>query len=202
LDDIDFGALLAARLCHDVISPVSAARNGIAMALEDDDPEMRVQAMELTADGLADAVDKLKVYRLAYGVAGPGTTLAEARKATEGLYARGRVRVEWTAGIDPGPDAVRLLTNMVLLGADGVARGGVVSVAPDATRLSVSAEGNRAGFADDILAVLEGTASDQSIVPRQIQAVLAMALARRLGGALEYSVGAGLVSLTARLPSS
>jgi hypothetical protein len=87
MDEIDFGALLCARLCHDLISPVSAARNGIAMVQDEADPAMRTDAMALTEDGLVDAIDKLKVYRIAYGVAGSGTTLAVARAAALGLYA-------------------------------------------------------------------------------------------------------------------
>ncbi|MEQ9447478.1 MAG: histidine phosphotransferase family protein, partial [Rhodospirillaceae bacterium] len=145
-------------------------------------------------------VDKLRVYRLAYGVAGPGTTLVETRKATESLFSRGRVRVEWAEGADPGPEGVRLLANMVLLGAEGVARGGVVTVAPSATVLTVNAEGNRAGFSDEILAALENTVEESSLVPRQIQVVLAKTLAQRLGLGLEYTIMTGRVALTVRLP--
>jgi len=167
MDDTDFSALLCARLCHDLISPVSAARNGIAMAQDESDPEMRAEAMALTADGLTDAVDKLKVYRIAYGMAGPGTTLSEARKATQGLYARGRVEVDWPdGGTDLGPEEVRLLVNLVLLGAP------------------------------DVQAVLDGETSE-GLTPRQIQAALTIRLATRQGRKVVHEAAESKVTLTA-----
>lgn len=200
MDEIDFGALLCARLCHDLISPVSAARNGIAMAIEEKDGAMRAEAMDLTAEGLADAVDKLRVYRIAYGNPGPATTLAEARKAARGLYSRGRVQIEWSEeGGDPGPEQVRLLTNLVLLGAESVARGGVVRVAPPGAALTVTANGGRAALASDILAVIEGAPLEEPMTARQIQAALTCALVRRIGGTLRHESGEGVVSLAVAL---
>jgi histidine phosphotransferase ChpT len=197
MDDTDFSALLCARLCHDLISPVSAARNGIAMAQDESDPEMRAEAMALTADGLTDAVDKLKVYRIAYGMAGPGTTLSEARKATQGLYARGRVEVDWPdGGTDLGPEEVRLLVNLVLLGAEAVARGGTVRVVPVGEGFTVEATGGRTGFAPDVQAVLDGETSE-GLTPRQIQAALTIRLATRQGRKVVHEAAESKVTLTA-----
>lgn len=198
MDEIDFGSLLGARLCHDLISPVSAARNGIAMARDETDPEMRKDAMALTEDGLADAVAKLKVYRIAYGAAGPGTTLAEARAGALGLFARGRVSVDWPeGGADPGPAAVRLLLNLVLLGADAVARGGTVRVVSPGPAPSVEATGGRAGFAADVLSVLDGETPPEELTPRQIQAALTVRLAARENMPIAHTATDGAVSLVA-----
>jgi len=199
MTDIDFAALLCARLCHDLISPVSAARNGIAMAIEEKDGAMRAEAMDLTAEGLADAVDKLRVYRIAYGNAGAATTLAEARKAAQALFSRGRVQIEWADGEDPGPDGVRLLTNLVILGAEAVARGGVVKVAAPGDALSVTATGGRAGIAADVLPVLDGADLEEPMTARQIQAALTVALTARLGGALRHETEEGAVRLSVDL---
>ena len=198
MDEIDFGALLCARLCHDLISPVSAARNGIAMVQDETDPEMRTDAMSLTEDGLADAVAKLKVYRIAYGVAGPGTTLAEARAAAQGLFARGRVSVDWPdGGTDPGPTAVRLLLNLVLLGADAVARGGTVRVVSPGPATAIEATGGRAGFAPDVLSVLDGEIPPEALTPRQIQAALTLRLAAGENLSIAHTATDGAISLVA-----
>jgi histidine phosphotransferase ChpT len=196
MDEIDFGALLCARLCHDLISPVSAARNGIAMVQDETDPEMRTDAMALTEDGLTDAVAKLKVYRIAYGVAGPGTALAEARAAALGLFARGRVSVDWPeGGTDPGPAGVRLLLNLVLLGADAVARGGTVRVVSPGPAPAIEATGGRAGFAPDVLSVLDGETPPEALTPRQIQAALTVRLAERENSTIAHTATDGAVSL-------
>lgn len=200
MDEIDFSGLLCARLCHDLISPVSAARNGVAMAVGEKDAAMRAEALDLSAEGLADAVDKLRVYRIAYGNAGPGTTLAELQKAAQSLYSRGRVALEWADGEDPGPDKVRLLSNLLLLGAEAVARGGTVKVMP--TELTVTGSGGKAGLAPDVLAVLDGVPLEEPMTARQIQAALTLALVRRAGGTLNHVVDDGQVMLSAALPAS
>ena len=198
MDEIDFSALLCARLCHDVISPVSAARNGVAMAQDENDPEMRAEAIALTADGLADAVNKLKVYRIAYGKAGPGTTLSNARAAAQGLFASGRVGIDWSeGGADPGPEGVRLLVNLVLLGADAVARGGTVRIFSEGESLGVEATGGRARIPDDIQPVLDGAVDSETLTPRQIQAALTLKLARRQGHTIVHAVEEGAVTLKA-----
>ena len=197
MNEIDFGALLCARLCHDLISPVSAARNGIAMVQGETDPVMRTDAIALTEDGLIDTIDKLKVYRIAYGVAGSGTTLVEARAAALGLYDRGRVRVDWSeGGTDPGPEAVRLLLNLVLLGADAVARGGIVRVVSYGPAPAIKATGGRAGFAPDVLSVLDGKTPPEALTPRQIQAALTMRLAARVHHTIAHTSTDGAVSLS------
>jgi histidine phosphotransferase ChpT len=198
MDDIDFGALLCARLCHDLISPVSAARNGIAMAQDEADPEMRTDAMALTEDGLTDAVGKLKAYRIAYGVTGPGTTLDEARAAALGLFARGRVSLDWSeGGTDPSPATVRLLLNLVILGADAVARGGTVRVVSSGAAPSIEASGGRAGFAPDVLSVLAGETPPEALTPRQVQAALTLKLAERENLTIAHTSTDGMVSLSA-----
>ncbi len=201
MDDIDFGALLYARLCHDLISPVSAAHNGIAMARDEADPEMRAEAMALTADGLADAIDKLKVYRIAYGTAGSRTTLAEARAAAQGLFSRGRVDVDWPEeATDAGPEDVRLLLNLVLLGADAVARGGTVRVAATGATMAIQATGARAGFPPDVLSVLDDETEVTALSPRQSQAALTLKLATRQGRMVSHKASEGVVVLTAKAP--
>ena len=198
MDEIDFSALLCARLCHDVVSPVSAARNGVAMAQDENDPEMRAEAIALTADGLADAVNKLKVYRIAYGKAGPGTTLSEARVSAQGLFSSGRVAIDWPeGGADLGPEGVRLLVNLVLLGADAVARGGTVRVVSEGEGLGVEATGGRARIPEDVQPVLDGDVDTEALTPRQIQAALTLKLAARQGQRVVYTAAEGLVTLTA-----
>ena len=199
MNEIDFGALLCARLCHDLISPVSAARNGIAMAQDEADPAMRAEAMALTADGIVDAVDKLKIYRIAYGVAGSGTTLAVARSAALGLYARGRVSIDWPeGGTDPGPEAVRLLLNLVLLGADAVARGGTVRVVSPGPVPAIEATGGRAGFSSDVLSVLDGETLPEALTPRQVQAALTLQLASRKHQVVTHTLTEGTVLLSVK----
>src|SRR5216110_1702747 len=74
--------LLAARLCHDLIGPVSAIGNGVEL-LQDDDPEFVRDAVTLIGDSARKAVRRLQFYRFAYGFR-PGGVVAAAPHALIG----------------------------------------------------------------------------------------------------------------------
>ena len=40
-NDMELAALIASKVCHDVINPVGAINNGLEMLDEEDDPEAR-----------------------------------------------------------------------------------------------------------------------------------------------------------------
>src|SRR5437588_11836554 len=68
--------LLAARLCHDLIGPVSAISNG-AELLQDDDPDFVRDAVTLIGNSARNAIRRLQFYRFAYGFR-PGGIVATA----------------------------------------------------------------------------------------------------------------------------
>ena len=63
----DLSSLVAARLCHDLISPIGAIGNG--MELLQMTEGRGVAELELISDSLATALAKLRFYRLAFGPA-------------------------------------------------------------------------------------------------------------------------------------
>src|SRR5690349_9018956 len=63
--------LLAARLCHDLISPVAAIANG-AELLDEDDPDFVREAVMLVNSSAREANARLQFYRFAYGFGGGG----------------------------------------------------------------------------------------------------------------------------------
>ena len=63
--------LLAARLCHDLISPVAAIANG-AELLGEDDPDFVREAVALVGNSAREANARLQFFRFAYGFGGGG----------------------------------------------------------------------------------------------------------------------------------
>ena len=63
----DLAALLASRLCHDVISPVGAIQSGLELLDEMPDD---AESMELVRKSTRSAVAKLQFARIAYGASG------------------------------------------------------------------------------------------------------------------------------------
>ncbi len=133
--------LLCSRLCHELISPVSAVNNGMEL-LGDGGADMLEEVSELIAQSAAEASSRLQFYRVAYGLGGaeaPAISLAEARRLLNGLVREGKVRLEWpmdatAQGTDGGlgKRGMKLLLNALALGIDTLPRGGTLAVAIDA----------------------------------------------------------------------
>ena len=47
MNDIEFAALLVSRVCHDLVSPVSAVGNGLEVLADERDAGMRADALKL-----------------------------------------------------------------------------------------------------------------------------------------------------------
>lgn len=81
----ELAALLASRLCHDIISPVGAIQSGLELLDEmPNDPE----SMALVRNSTRSAVAKLQFARLAYGSSGSTAAqidLGDAKTVAEGF---------------------------------------------------------------------------------------------------------------------
>ena len=143
LGDLELAALLSSRICHDVINPVSAISNGLEMLAEEPDQAMRDAAMDLIRKSAAQASAKLQFARLAFGAAGSAGAeidLRDAEKvAREFVSGSGKHQVNWQAPPVTLPkNKVKLLLNLVALGAVALPRGGTVNVEIAGTPPSVT----------------------------------------------------------------
>lgn len=108
----DLAALVGARLCHDLISPIGAIGNGLELlqlAGHESSPELA-----LVSDSLATALAKLRFFRIAFGPADPQAHLGrdEAVQTCETMF-QGRFTVAWDV---PG-DLPRPLARLAFLAA-------------------------------------------------------------------------------------
>jgi histidine phosphotransferase ChpT len=163
MDDaaLDFASLLCSRLCHDLLNPVGAIGNGLELLVDEQDPGLRRQYLELVADSVAVAQARLKYYRLAFGAAGSiGERLAaaEVRGLIEALaQMNGKLVFGWMADDAELPrGAIRILLNLTLIALDALVRGGRLDIAVEAGEIVVRAEGPRLVLDGEIRAALEG----------------------------------------------
>src|ERR687890_461021 len=70
IDPLELAALIASRVCHDLISPVGAIVNGLEVLEEERDESMREFAMDLVQKSARQASAKLQFSRLAFGASG------------------------------------------------------------------------------------------------------------------------------------
>ena len=72
----DFAALIGSRICHDLISPLGAIGNGVElleMSSAGASPEMA-----LISESVASANARIRFFRIAFGAAGSGGSVAAA----------------------------------------------------------------------------------------------------------------------------
>ncbi len=135
-NDMELAALIASKVCHDVINPVGAINNGLEMLDEEEDPESREYALDMIRNVTSQATVRLKFARFAYGAAGSAGDAIDLRMAEE--IAReyvtkgGKHTLLWQGPVGyMAKDKVKLLLNMTSLGLSALLRGGEIAVAID-----------------------------------------------------------------------
>lgn len=182
-------AQLCSKLCHDLAGVIGAIANGAELLEDEDDEEIRNQAVELLAQSAEQAGRRLRFFRIAFGAGGAiGDVIdaTELRDAVEGQLGGGRLKVEWPADMArlTKPQA-KLLLNLMLVAASGLPRGGFLRpTIASGGEVSVAAEGDIANLPDAVRTVLVGQAG----VPEGIAAVALHAL--RLAGNTGHRVTA------------
>jgi histidine phosphotransferase ChpT len=203
---LDLAALLCSRVCHDLISPVGAIVNGIEVMEEDKDEETKVFALDLIKKSARVASAKLQFCRLAFGAAGSAGAqidLGDAEKVAQGLLEDGKTTLAWNLPRELlAKNRVKLLLNMVLIGAATIPRGGTLTIDPirdgEATPgFRVTASGLNARLMPNIVELLAGSPA-QTVDAHGIQPLYTGILARDCGLTLSAASEGEAVVLTAR----
>ncbi|MGB6230378.1 MAG: histidine phosphotransferase family protein, partial [Litorimonas sp.] len=141
-------ALLCARICHDLVSPVGALGTAIEILEDDGNADMHDDALELVKSSSRRAAAKLKFLRLAFGAGGsaPGVLgTDEIRTLASDMFADDKADLVFDFHADGiEKSRARLLLNLVMLGIQAVPRGGEVVLRTTPERVSVTSTGPRA----------------------------------------------------------
>lgn len=196
--DTDFRlvSLIGAKLCHDLLGPISAL-SMVAESLEDEDPAMLDTSRRMLLESAGKALNRLSFYRAAVG---RGTTLGsgEARGLIEKVMAETKVSVQWEDGLsaqagESAPAMLKLALNLAYLVGHAVHGGGALVVRLTGTHakpsISVTGSGQRLGFEESArVALLAGAKADLAAIagldPRAAQPYFAGRLAAALGLAI------------------
>lgn len=191
MNDRDLAALLVSRVCHDLISPIGAFSTGLEVLAEEEDPQMREEALRLLGKSARQARAKLMYARFAFGAAGSAgaeVPLSEARTLAADLLDGGKISLDWRLPDASWPkERVKIVLNLIGLAETCIPRGGVLSVEGTETGLSLTASGPQPRIARDVGLALEGREPEDGIDGRLAQAWLAGLLVRGSGGRLEAS---------------
>lgn len=198
---LDLAALLCSRVCHDLISPVGAIVNGLEVLEEDKDEETKTFALELIKKSAQQASAKLQFCRLAFGAAGSAGAQIEtgdAERVARGLIEDGKTTIAWNLPRElVAKNRVKLLLNMMVVGAGTIPRGGTLTVDAVDNGYRVVAAGLNARLTAATAELISG-APGHTVDAHAIQPVYTGILARDCGLTLSAAPEGETVVVTAR----
>ncbi len=183
--------LLSARLCHELIGPIAAIGNGVEL-LAEEEPEFMREAVALVGDSAKKAAKRLQFYRFAFGF-GRGATLAgpPPHELVAGIFEGSRIGCDYDGSLRDLPlETQKLACTMVLVGAEGLPRGGHLKASGATQRPRVEAAGEGALLPPEIGAALSLASPPAALTSRTIGAYLAGLIARELGSRLVVATDA------------
>lgn len=188
--------LLASKLCHDLISPVSAINNGVEL-IEDIGGSVVDEAMKLIGDSAVQSARRLKLFRVAYGRAGneDGLAFRDAKLIADQYLQGGKVKLGWgndmeLAAASEPQGMLKVLLNLLVMSEEMLAYGGDVFVRAQAEGeqkgLSVEVSGRNVQITPQIDVALRGEVAVEELTPRTIQAYVTGRFAQYFGFRLRY----------------
>jgi len=124
--------LLAVRMCHDLSGPLGTLMGALELAA--DDPQMVGEALPLAGDASSLLGKRLKLLRAAWGGGAGASGAEELASLAEGVQHGKRVAVDLSGLKGSGrfdPLVSRVALNLLMLGAESLPAGGVVSLSGD-----------------------------------------------------------------------
>ncbi len=203
----DLAALLCARLCHDLVAPVSAINTALEVMEDESAVDMRDEALKLLHLSAGQASAKLEFSRLAFGAGTSAPGLVETRELERlvmGAFASARSEIVWrVSATHLSKASARLLLNMVILGIESALRGGQVHIeAASAARMRVSSRGGMNKLLPTVTSALQGVPMENGYDGRSIQPFYTGLIARSLGGRADACLlddGVEFIALTAEV---
>ncbi|WP_353256872.1 histidine phosphotransferase family protein [Hyphomonas sp.] len=192
LDPARFASLIAARLCHDIVSPAATMSLSLEMLDSPGSPEEKAHSERTLREGAQSIAATLQFLRYAFGSMGlqPGTADAhQFRKLTDEYIRFHKPSVEWDLGTaELGFGHARMVMNLVLLGLTATVRGGVIHIRVreegGVKNIVVTCKGDRALLKDDVARAVAGDEPENGWRPENIQPLFAKMTCDGLGGTL------------------
>jgi histidine phosphotransferase ChpT len=204
----ELAAYLAARMCHDFISPASAISSGLDLLEDPSAQDMREEAMGLIVSSAKKLADLLSFCRVAFGASASAETFdaRELEKLARGVFNHMRAELEWTLDT-PGVNkpAARTLLNLAQMAGAALPTGGVAKVraVQEGASLAIAIEstGPRARLRPEVLAGLQGRSLGEGLHGHWVQAYYVHLFVTDAGGRVFADVQDERVVFAATLPA-
>ncbi len=183
--------LLSSKLCHDLISPVSAINNGVEL-IEDIGGSVVDEAMKLIGNSAVQSSRRLRVFRLAYGRAGSEANLPlrDLRLVAEQYFLDGKIKLNWPEDLElprlaDQCGALKTLLNMLIMSEELLAYGGSITLRrlaqDDKIGCCLEIEGRNAQLSQQFQEALSAVTPIDDLTPRTIQPYMTGRFASHFG---------------------
>ena len=205
---LDLAAMVAARLCHDFISPASAIVSGLDLLEDPAAQDMRDDAMGLIAASARKLVDHLQFCRVAFGASSSAERFdsRELENLAQGVFAHVRAQLEWK--VEPASlskVAARTVLNLAQIAGGVLPAGGLatlVAIEEDGKiAITVTAAGQRARMRAEVVSGLRGEPVGDGLAGQWIQAAYLKSMLEANGGSISFEPGEERIVFTARAPA-
>jgi len=204
----ELAAYLAARMCHDFISPASAISSGLDLLDDPSAQDMREEAMGLIVSSAKKLADLLSFCRVAFGASASAETfdVRDLEKLARGVFDHMRAELEWTIDT-PGVNkpAARTLLNLAQMAGAALPTGGTARVraVQEGASLAIAIEsvGPRARLRPEVLAGLQGQPLGDGLHGHWVQAYYTHLFVKDAGGRVFADVQDERVIFAATLPA-
>ncbi|MFZ5718813.1 MAG: histidine phosphotransferase ChpT [Pseudomonadota bacterium] len=203
----ELAAFLAARMCHDFISPASAISSGLDLLEDPSAQDMREEAMGLIVTSAKKLADLLSFCRVAFGASASAETFdaRDLEKLARGVFDHMRAELDW--GVEPAAvnkPAARTLLNLAQMAGAALPTGGVARVRAvqegAALAIAIESTGPRARLRPEVLAGLQGQPLGEGLHGHWVQAYYVHLFVGDAGGRVFTDVQEERVIFAATLP--
>ena len=202
----EVAAYLAARLCHDFISPASAIVSGLGLQDDPTAEDMREDAMNLIAGSARKLADLLAFTRVAFGASASSETFdpRELHKLALGLFRHMRAELDWQIEAPTlNKSAARTILNLAQLAGAALPMGGTASIRAveqgGNVAIAVEAKGPKARLRAEVAAGLEGQPMGEGLHGHWVQAYYMHRFIEDAGGKIFSKVEEDAVVFAATL---
>ena len=203
----DLATLVAAKLCHDFISPAGAIVSGLDLLNDPSAQDMRDDAIGLIDQSARKMVALVHFARVAFGAATTSERFdgRELQGLVAGMTEGGRSTVDWQVDDRSfSKPQARALVNLAYLTAAALPAGGIAVVTgredDGALVLEGVAEGARARLKPEAAEGLAGRPLSEGLQGQWIQPYWLWLTVKEAGGDLTVVAEEARVVLTARMP--
>jgi len=208
LDGPELASLIAAKLCHDFISPSGAIVSGLDLLNDPTAQDMRDDALALITDSANKMVALVQFCRVAFGAATTAErfTGQELRALVDDVTHGGRARLDWRLEVtDFDKPQARALVNLAYLTVGALPMGGqaVVTARTEGSGVVLEgiAEGARARLKAEAVTGLAGQRLTEGLAGQWVQPYWLWLTLHQQGGSLNVEAVEGRVVLSAKMAS-